>query len=202
MRILIFWDSIIEWYYDFDKWWWANRLKVDFWSNNLDIEIWISWISWDEVIDVINRFDIVTKSFLNKYNDDVIFIFSIWINDSVTNIDNSKFICTEIDFKGNLQKLLIMSKKYFPKDIYFVWLNNVDESLVSPFPWSTTWKCYKNSRITVFNDIIKDISKTNDVNFVDIFNLLWKDDLYDWLHPNDKWHEKIFQYVKSKLVIK
>lgn len=199
MRILVFWDSITEWYYDLNNWWWANRLRLDLWETSKDLEVGISWISGDEVNDILNRLDIVTKSFTYRYNDDIIFIFAIWINDSVTNIDWTKNSFSEIEFKNNLLNLVNKSKKFNPKKIYFVWLNNVNEDLVSPFPWSTTWKCYKNYRIKSFNKIISEVSDVNNCIYIDIFNLLGMQDLYDWIHPNSSGHEKIYKKVKEFL---
>ena len=78
MRLLIFWDSIAEWYYDFKKWGWANMLKTYLWQKNNWIDVWISGISWDEIPDILKRFDITTKAFTQKYNDKTAFIFAVW----------------------------------------------------------------------------------------------------------------------------
>lgn len=199
MRILIFWDSISEWFYDLETWWWANLLKTYFWKNTDNIEVWISAIAWDEIPDIINRLESVTYSFTHRYKEDIIFIFSIWINDTVTNLDESFNRSSIKKFKSDLDNLLKLSKKCNPINTYFLWLTQVNEDLVCPFPWSSTWKCYKNKRIKEFDDIIKMISKENSFKYIDIFSLLSKDELYDGLHPNYIWHQKIFKKVLNSL---
>jgi len=199
MRFLIFWDSITEWYYDFEKWGWANRLKTYFWKQNNNTEVWISWISGDEVLDIINRFDITTKSFVEKYSEEKSFVFAVWINDSVTNIDDTKNRNTLEEFKQNLETLIKQAKKYNPKYILFVWLTKVNEELVSPFPLSTTWKCYKNNRIKQFDAIIESLAKENNCWYIEMFDLLENKDLEDWLHPNSNWHYKIFERILDYL---
>jgi lysophospholipase L1-like esterase len=197
MRLLIFWDSITEWYYDFEKWGWANMLKVYLWQKNNWIDVGILGISWDEIPDILKRFDVNTKSFTEKYNDETAFIFAVWINDSVTNIDWTKNRSSLEKFEQNLEKLILKAKKYNPKFIKFIWLTNVNEKLVSPFPWSTTWKCYTNERIKKFDEILKKVSQKNECEYLEIFWIFENSDLEDWLHPNFKWHKKIFEKVKE-----
>jgi lysophospholipase L1-like esterase len=197
MRLLIFWDSITEWYSDFEKWGWANMLKINFWKENNWIEVGISWISWNEIPDILERFDVTTKAFIEKYNDEVAFIFAVWINDSVTNIDETKNRFSFEEFEKNLENLIKKAKKYNPKFIKFIWLTNVNEELVSPFPLSTTWKCYKNIRIKKFDEIIEKISLKNNCDFIKMFWILKNSDLEDWLHPNFEGHKKIFEIVKN-----
>jgi len=45
MRLLIFWDSISEWYWDLENAGWTNRLKIYFWKQKVDIEVGISVIA-------------------------------------------------------------------------------------------------------------------------------------------------------------
>ena len=197
MRLLIFWDSISEWYWDLENAGWANRLKIYFWKQKINMEVGISAIAWDEVPDILKRFDITSKAFLEKYNEDVIFLFAIWINDSVTNIDKTKNRYSKNDFKENLEKVIQKSQKFSPKKIIFLWLTNVDEKLVAPAKFSSSWKCYFNDRIQEFNSVIKEIAENNNCDFIEIFGLLDNIDLADWLHPNSKWHQKIFEKVKE-----
>ncbi len=197
MRLLIFWDSITEWYWDLEKWGWANMLKLDFWKKENWVEVGISGISWDEIPDILERFDITTKAFIEKYNEKVSFVFAVWINDSVTNIDNTKNSYSTTDFEQNLKTLISKAKKFNPEKIVFIWLTNVIEKLVCPFPLSTTWKCFKNERIKQFDKIIKNVAKENACEYIELFGILEENDLPDWLHPNYIWHKKMFEKVKE-----
>lgn len=198
MRVLVFWDSIAEWYYDMKMWGWVNMLKTYFWSKWTWIEVANLWISWDEIPDILKRFDVEVKAYTEKYNDDTIIIFTIWINDSVTNKDGTINACSTIEFDKNLNGLIKSAKRYTNK-IIFLWLTNVTEELVSPFPWSKTWKCYKNNRIKDFDSIIQKKAKDNNLEYIKLFNELNNDDLHDWIHPNPKWHRKIYKRLKKYL---
>jgi lysophospholipase L1-like esterase len=196
MRILIFWDSITEWCYDLEKWGWVNILKVDYWNKDKSIDVTNLGIIWDEVVDVIKRFDIEVKSFTEKYNDDIKIVFAIWINDSVTDIEWIKNVYSINEFTKNLDKICFLAKKY-TDSIYFLGLTKVNEKLVSPYPWSLSWKCYKNKRIKDFDNIIQNISKKNNIKYLSLFNTLDNEDLLDWIHPNSNWHKKIYKEVKE-----
>ncbi len=197
MRLLIFWDSITEWCFDSELWGWGNRLKIDFWKQKSDIEVANLWIGWDEIPDILKRFEIEVKAFTEKYNDKLQLFFAIWINDSVIKKNWETTYSLE-EFKNNLKTLGDLAKKY-TDNISFIWLTKVDEKLVSPFPWSTTWKCYKNDRIKEFDDIIKDFASKNDFGYLYLFDCLEYDDLSDGLHPNEEWHRKIYERVKEFL---
>ena len=198
MKTLIFWDSITEWNSDIEFGGWANRLRV-FYLQNKKEKIVNLWIWWDEVEDILKRFDCMTKSYIEKYSKTPTFIFAIWINDSVTNIDNTKNNYTYEEFENNLKLLIEKARKYNPEKIVFVWLTNVDESLLNPFPWSSTWKCYKNERIKKFDKIIKEIALKNNFWYIPLFWLLENNEFIDWLHPNSIWHKKIFEKILDYL---
>lgn len=197
MRILVFWDSITEWYYDFKKWGWVNRLKIFLWKKNLDYEVANLWIWWDQVVDVLKRLDLNIKSFTEKYKSKLVLIFSIWINDTIISSDWNFKWNTKKNFEKEYKELISKSKNY-TKDIYILWLSNVNESLVSPFPWSKKNECYKNDRIKEFDKIIKKIAEENNIKYIELFDLLDDKYLEDWIHPNSKWHKKIFKEVYSK----
>lgn len=193
MRILIFWDSITEWLYDLESWWWVNRLKLYHFSKADWIEVANLWISWDTTKDLIFRFHLFMKAYTEKYNDLWEIIFSIWINDSIESMDGTYQVSSLEDFEKNIRILISMSQKY-TSNITFLWLTKVDENIVCPFDNLNNWSCYKNKRIKEFDKIIEKQSKENFIKYIKMFDLLKNEDLCDWLHPNSKWHEKIFRY--------
>jgi len=199
MKILIFWDSITEWNSDNLEWGWANILKFNLLKNNSEIKVANLWIWWDEVPDILNRFEISTKSYIDKYEKVPYFIFAVWINDSVTNINETNNSYSEKEFEENLEKLYFLAKEYNPEKIVFIWLTNVNEKLVCPTSYWDFWFCYKNNRIQKFDKIIKNISENNNCTYIEMYNLLKNEDMPDWLHPNNIWHKKMFNKIIDTL---
>ena len=198
MKTLIFLDSITEWNSDILEWGWANMLRIYMLknSNNRFVNL---WIGWDDVVDLLKRFDCMTKAYIEKYNKKCSFIFAIWINDSVTNVDWTKNLYSLKDFENNLETLILKAKKYNPKNITFIGLTNINEKLVCPLSQSSTWKCYKNERIKKFDEVIEKITIKNNYDYIKMFWILENKDLDDWLHPNNIWHKKMFERILKKI---
>jgi len=94
--------------------------------------------------------------------------------------------------------LIEISKKYTSK-IVFVGFNACDEDKVDPIPWVSEWS-YKNKLIKEFNDKAKEICEKENLGFLDIYDKLGKEALFDGVHPNSKGHEVIFENVKEFLI--
>ena len=199
MTILIFWDSITQWYNDFLEFGWANMLKNKINKKEKDFQVINLWISGDNVADLLKRFDCMTKAYIEKYNESRSFIFAIWINDSTISIDWTNNLFPLKEFENNLKLLIFKAKTYKPKNITFIWLTNVNENLVCPFPWSDSWKCYKNSRIKKFDEVIEKIALKNDCDYIKMFWVLENSDLDDGIHPNNTWHKKMFEKIWKNL---
>jgi hypothetical protein len=103
------------------------------------------------------------------------------------NLENTKY-----GFNSYLKKLLLISKNY-TDNICFIWPTNVDENIVWP-NYNGRW--YKNNRIKEFDEIIEKFCLENALKYINLFGLLDNKDFYDWLHPNEFWHKKIFTKVK------
>lgn len=199
MRLLVFWDSIWEGLYDLKKWGWTNRLKIKL--RRKGIYLWNCSISGFTSNDVLSFFENFVSSFTKKEEkNDTAIIIAIWTNDSM--IYNKKENTTKEIFETNLKEIITLCKNYnFIKNIFFISTTNCDEEKTNPVLW---WKFYySNKNLETYNEIIKRISKENDLYFIDIYWLLDKTDFYDWLHPNQNWHKKIYKkvynYIKNKI---
>ncbi len=197
MRILIFWDSITEWYFDMLMWWWANMLKVELMTLDYYYEVANLWISWDDVNDILKRIEFTVNTYTNKYNDDLCIIFQVWINDTAI-MWLSNELYTINDFEDNLKKLINVSKK-LTDNVFFMWITKVNQDLVSPLLNSKRGISYNNSRIKLFNNVIKNNVLSNWFKYIEMFDLLDYTDLFDWLHPNTTGHTKIYNKVKYEL---
>ena len=197
MKILVFWDSIAEWFWDYESWGWVNILKIYFWKKWSNNEVANLWISWDTTRDLIKRYEVFKNSYIEKYQNISTIIFSIWINDSYLFEDWKNQVDIN-DFKNNLEKLIRLSKNNkLVNRVIFLSNINVDESRTCPVSWKNIF--YKNEEIKKYNEIIKKVCKENEIDFIDLFWIMENSDLEDWIHPNAKWHIKIFEKVRNYL---
>ena len=194
MRLLIFWDSITEWYKDYKMWGWANRLKIYLWQLKTDVSAVNYGFSGFTTQDVIGILDSFTKPWVSHWKQ-VAFLFAVGINDSMTNANTSQKRFTLQQFEQNISELINLAQKYNPGYIKFLWLTKVNEELV--YPRSEDGGGYQNVRIQKFDDILRQTATQNNCWYLKIFDLLSQDDLEDGLHPNPEGHQKIFERVKE-----
>lgn len=198
MSTLIFGDSITHGCYDTENGGWAERLKLEFWKDNKKErgeyfqgdDLYNFGIDGDFATGILNRFD--TQANFVLYGISRI-IFAIGINDSVS-YQNGDVKFKEGEFTKNLEDLVDKAWKY-TKDITFIGLTKVDESITNPLKQSKGGKSYANQRIQVFDQIIQDVSARNNLKYIHLFDILEKEDLSDGLHPNSGGHKKIFEKV-------
>ena len=189
-NIVVFWTSITWWAWDKDLWWWVNRLRLFIDNNGFDYCVYNQWISGDCT-------EWISKRILSEctFRNPSILIFSVATNDAWYYKSKDSNNVPIDKFSENLDLLLKISLKY-TKKIIFVWPTSVNESFVTPIPWNKDIYYY-NKSIKEYDLIMKNFCERNNIGYVDTFDLLDYSDLEDWLHPNSKWHEKIFLKVKE-----
>lgn len=138
-------------------------------------------------------FDWVSRRELWKEKESII-VIAIWINDvsvdkitKLPRVDKDQFIrnINAIIQKCNNENLI--------KKIIFITNINIDEEIVNnDIEWNFL---FYNSEIEKYNNILKSIWLLNSIDCIDLFWKITFDDLEDWLHPNSKWHLKIFNIV-------
>ena len=192
--ICIFGDSITWGAWDKEKGGWVNRLRL-FLEPLFDYKVILYnlGVSGDNTEDLLKRFKAEAEA--RKPN---IIIFSIGANDSqyIDSKDNPRVNLEK--FQENLNKLANQAKKITPK-IIFIGLTKVDESKTMPIPWNKR-KYYTNENVIQYKSIIESFCQENKILFVDILDLLNKEDLDDGLHPNSQGHQKMFERIKDFLL--
>jgi len=180
---------------------WAGRLRkhIDQNAKNIDSNsVFNLGISGDTTEDVLRRFEFETKQRI-KEDKDLIFIFSIGVNDTQFLHDKRDTMTSPEKFRKNLIKLMQMAQKFSPK-IVFLGFQPVDESRTDP--WKPS-KSYRMEHIEKYDKIVKEVCKETGVYFIDILPALrqggYKNILYDGLHPNSEGHQKIFELVRDFL---
>ncbi len=200
-NVLVFGDSIA--YGDYDKYGgWVDRLKILLKNkfiegkSAVDINTFNLSISGETTSGLIDR---LSKEVPQRCwaGHKIIIIFAIGINDAIVVGGSEK--THESLFKKNIIKIINVSKA-FTDNLIFTGLTPVDESKVTPMPWSPE-ESYFNKRIKEYNNIIKTLCRKNNLDFIDLYSafskLNYKELLLDGVHPNTKGHEKIFSIVKE-----
>lgn len=202
----VFGTSITHGKGDFEQGGWVARLRKFFDQKNLAnpenyFGIYELGVSGETTSQLLKRFEIECGARLierKEYNEQAVIIFEIGINDSQFIHSKNGPRTSPGEFKENIKKLIEFSKE-FTDEIIFLGLTPVDEPKTTPIPWNTD-KSYKNENIQRNNEIIKVACEKNNQPFIEIFNSLNNEDLYDGLHPNEKGHQKIFEIVKDFLI--
>lgn len=196
-NIAIFGDSIVHGSVDLERGGWSERLKVDLWGDGQRnaLSVYAFGVSGGTTDDLLKRFEVELASIL--YGTEAI-IFAIGINDAVRNSTD----VVEVDrntFKSNIEELLSLAQES-AVPIYVCGLTRVEEQYTNPLTGSSTGKCYQNSRINDYDEILHLVTKEKKCHYIKLKDVLEKGDLFDGLHPNAQGHEKIFKHVKQVLV--
>ena len=140
--------------------------------------------------NLLKRFE--NEAFNRKPTD---LVFEIGNNDSGYFGAPVKPITEESKFVLNLEELIRKAKKFSQK-ITFIGLVLGDDSILQPFPGSSTNKAYSRERVKAYDKIVKDVSEKNGCRFIEIMDKLDFNDFQDGLHPNEQGHRKMFEVIK------
>lgn len=190
MKICIWGDSITWGKNDYEKGGWVERLKLHYMKTS--IKVYNLGISGNNTDDLLRRFETEAKE-----QKPEIIIFAIGINDSsYFKVKNINRVSIE-KFENNLEELLNIAQKIADK-IVFVGLTKVDEIKTMPIPWNTE-VYYDNKNVSKYDEIIKSFCEKNKIKYINMKEVLTKDDLQDGLHPNPQGHKKMFQVISKEL---
>lgn len=204
MRVIVFWDSISEWFWDYENGGWVNRLKIDYWKkywyDRMVFNYGISAYTTDNILKCFDSFFTATsKREVWKEKESVI-LFAIWINDSAEIITEKRKRVEITNFSQNIKTLIkkCQTEKLI-QNVIFVGNINVDEKVINDTSnlWSEHF--FYNKDIQEYNNVIQNLAKGTTCWYIDMFWIMDSDDLEDWLHPNAKWHSKIHEKVSKYL---
>ncbi len=151
-------------------------------------------VSGDTTEDLLKRIEIESSA-----RDPFLIIISMGDNDSLTESAGGKNLVSLEKYGENIKKIISISKKHTNK-LVFLGLKKIDEEKTNPVSWGSFY--YTNANISKYNNKLKDVCKTEGIEFLDMFELLSEKDFEDGLHPNSKGHEKIFRKVMDFLILK
>ncbi len=205
MRVFFFGDSITQGFYDTRGGWVQHlineqhqaTLKQILTGEGKYVEAFNLGVSGDTANGVLKRIESeVTNRRL--YEDDDILVIAIGVNDATlrNNIAQTDEYEFEKQIEGLAEKALSITNR-----VLFIGLAPVDETLTNPLSSSNSGKQYKNNRIDLFEDIVKQVASRKKITFVPVYDILSKEKsiLADGLHPNDNGHQRIAELVRPKL---
>lgn len=193
------WDSDGGWVARFRKFIDGQIISSNFEKSDF---VYNLGVSGDKTEDVLVRFESETKARLgHNRKKEIILIFHVVINDTIYNESLGKVEVSPQEFESNLKLLLNKAKKYSEK-IIVVGSMPVDKR-VDPMPWSPG-RSYRNIYVAQYNEILENVSKTENVHFIEVYKKFINSDysslLVDGVHMNDEGHKKLYETVRDHLI--
>lgn len=206
MRIYIFGDSITQGFYD-PSGGWANKLAATIHEESHRSmlegkdgysEVYNLGVSGDTISGIQKR--LVSELEPRRlYEDEEIIVIAAGTNDAVLR-DNVVQI-EEYEFEKQVDKLLDVALQQ-TRRVLCLSLAPVDERLTDPWKYSKSGKQWRNNRIDLFEDILKQVSLRRGVKFIPIYNTLSNEMKKgvaihaDGLHPNSTGHRIIEELIR------
>lgn len=197
VKILVFGDSITWGAFDLEKGGWVERLKTEFLKTYKEegISIYNLGISSNDSKGVLHQLEADISKFKVIEPENLTILFSIGSNDPRYIKTKDQVVIPIEEFKKNIKEIINISRKHTQK-IIFTGLMIIDETKTKPWVEDEYWE---EADLKIYNDIIENICKEEDILFIPTWDLLVKEDLHDGLHPTAVGHEKIFHRVKEFL---
>ena len=179
---------------------WVGRLKDYFEQKGEYNGVYNLGVPGQTSNDLLKRFDAECEGRIRikRPSDKYVILIAIGTNDckwdGMPEKRNPR--TTEEDFQNNIRELIKKAQGY-QAGLAFIGLPPVDESLTLPYEETS----FKNERVRLFNDIVKNCCKENKALFFDMFESMSKEDypqlLDDGLHPNSKGYDYMFNVIKD-----
>ena len=146
--------------------------------------------------DILNKIDGILDGLKDETFDNVV-ILSIGVNDTV--YFNGDFKTSRDNYRENMLKLI---RKITDSgcELILVGLTRIiiGESGDSYYTDSNIEVYEQDLKIISDNDeVLKELSESERINYIEMKDVLSKDDYIDGLHPNTVGHKKMFERVKD-----
>jgi len=197
--IMVFGDSVAFGEGDKERGGWVNRLALYLKNHGKnDTTVMNLSVKAATTKHVLNRFESEAGERLRPDKENFV-IFALGNNDSSVNNIAGQPIIKPRQFEENITELITKAKK-FTRNVIFVGSAQMEEKKTVPLLFNSKISFY-NQRSAYYDNFIQQIAHTKGCQFIDIRNLLNKDDLaQDGVHPNENGHEKMFKHILYKMI--
>ena len=185
--ICIFGDSITWGAYDPENGGWATMLR-NYYEEKDGRSVYALGICGDTTEGLLKRMEI--EAFAREPK---MIIFAIGANDAQFLKEEKRNQISLNRFKDNLKKLVVIANRFTNKT-GFIGILDVDDSLVAVDSYAED-HLYKSEFMREYNNVLKEFCSINNIPFLEVFDLLDKDDFVDGLHPNSQGHKKLFKKI-------
>jgi lysophospholipase L1-like esterase len=201
MKLLIFGDSIARWAFDGQAWGWVERLKTYFLSTYDQYWLWVynMSVSSNDSRGVLQFIEHDIKKILSitkSEQEELIIMIAIWTNDPRHIWTIGNIVVDEWEFIENMKNIISIGQKYSKKIIFVGWFP-IDEIKVNP---RYNEEYYFNKDLQHYDDLMRQVSTENSINFISLWDNIQVDKLSDGLHPNAQWHNNIYEIVKAHIL--
>ncbi len=179
---------------------WCGRLKDYFESKDPYNGVYNLGVPGQTSDELLKRFDSEAegRARIHRDSDRYLILIAIGTNDCKFDGNLKEPRTDEKQFRKNIKELISKAKSC-KAEVAFIGLPPVDESRT--LPYEETW--FKQERVKLFNDIIMESCKENNVLFFDMFGVMSKEDypklLNDGIHPNSAGYDFMFGKIKEFL---
>ncbi|MCK5212131.1 SGNH/GDSL hydrolase family protein [Candidatus Parcubacteria bacterium] len=198
-RICVFGDSIAWGSNDIEGGGWVDRLKRYYRGTGIFRQVFNLGISGRNSKDFIARFETELKNRMSPSSEMIAAIVASSVNDAsyFKSVGEHQVPLEELkqilpQFKETADKLKV--------PLVIIGITNVGNKADKP-PLDFNPDYFIDIEdVKKYNETIKKFCVNNKILFIDLFGLMMPGDLDDYVHPNTKGHEKIFEKVKKELI--
>jgi lysophospholipase L1-like esterase len=191
-NICVFGASTTSGLFDYENGGWCDLLKRYLMSKGFSV--FNLGVSGNDTSDLLKRF----KNECSVRTPDWI-ILALGSNDTQYLMDKNAFRVDINTTISNFLELFRIARK-FTSNVIVVGLTKVDEDKINSYYIPRKHMFHKNKILKKYDMAIEKISKKNDIQFIQTFNLLNKSDLEDGVHPNAKGHKKLYNKIRNDVV--
>lgn len=191
-NICVLGDSIVYGAWDEEKHGYVNRLRENLKENKQVENVYALGIPGETTVGLLKRLDVELKPRTPNT-----IIIGIGINDTIYIKNKQQETISKNEFINNINKIIDISMTY-TDNILILGLTKVIEERTTPILWNDN-EMYFNSTIKEYDNLLEEYCKTNNIQYLKMFDLLQQTDFSDdGIHPNERGHEKIYKEIKME----
>lgn len=193
MKILVFWDSI--WYGKrWVNWWRISLLRKDIdqeynlWNDCANIQVYNLCIPWETALRMQTRFEQELLMRIDTSERNLV-LLAIGVNDCHQHPWIQWFQTPKGDFQQSIKHMLETAQ-----------INNCTVWILGLLPANKERVDFVNDDIVLYDSYLKEIATHLWCEYHHNFSNMpdaYLSSLWDGIHPNNEWHQMIYDSVKS-----